>query len=109
VRLNFKDFAQKLPLIKQNVINRKATGYANPDLVNHLYEEYRRMKFEIDQLRKKRNDHSQTLKNVLLIEEDDKREKLIEQHHKVGKSFKTDLQNREKEFEQIEAQLIVIL
>lgn len=30
----------------------------------------------------------------------------MEQHHKVGKSFKTDLQAREKEFESIEAQLI---
>jgi hypothetical protein len=48
VRLNFKDFAQKLPLIKQNVLNRKATSYANADLVNHLYEEYRRMKFDLD-------------------------------------------------------------
>ena len=65
------------------------------------------MKFDIDQLRKKRNEHATALKNVLLIEDDDKREKMVEQHHKVGKSFKSDLQNREKEFEQIEAQLIV--
>jgi ribosomal protein L10 len=48
VRLNFKEFNQKLPLIKQNVINRKALSYANADLVNHLYEEYRTLKFDID-------------------------------------------------------------
>lgn len=78
VRLNFKDFNQKLPLIKQNVLNRKASGYANPDLVNHLYEDYKRMKFDIDQLRKKRNEHAAAIKNVLLIEDDAKRERLTE-------------------------------
>jgi seryl-tRNA synthetase len=78
VRLNFKDFNSKLPLIKQNVINRKAGAYANPDLVNHLYEDYKRMKFDIDQLRKKRNEHAAAIKNVLLIEDDAKRERLTE-------------------------------
>lgn len=48
VRLNFKEFNHKLPLIKQNVINRKALSYANADLVNNLYEEYRTLKFDID-------------------------------------------------------------
>jgi seryl-tRNA synthetase len=43
---------------------------------------------------------------VLLIEDEDKKEKLMESHHKIGKSFKTDLQQREKDFEAIEAQLI---
>jgi hypothetical protein len=60
------------------------------------------MKFEIDQLRKKRNEHAAALKNVLLIEDEEKREKLMESHHKIGKSFKNDLQNREKEFEMLE-------
>ena len=32
--------------------------YANADLVNHLYEQYRRMKHDIDLLRKKRNEHA---------------------------------------------------
>lgn len=106
VRLNFKEYAQKLPLIKQNVLNRKADGYANPDLVNQLYEKYRVLKYDIDQLRKKRNEHAAALKNVLLIEDEDKKEKLMESHHKIGKSFKTDLQQREKDFEAIETQLI---
>jgi len=33
-------------------------GYANPDLVNHLHEEYKKKRFEIDLLRKRRNEHS---------------------------------------------------
>lgn len=107
VRLNFKDFAQKLPLIKQNVLNRKAQGYANPELVNKLHEDYRRLRHDCDQLRKKRNEHAAALKNVMLIEDEAKRDKLTEQHHKVGKSFKNDLAAREKEMELIEAQLIV--
>ena len=77
--------------------------------MNHLYEDYRRVKYDVDQLRKKRNEHAATLKNVMLIEDDSKREKLIESHHKVGKSFKNDLLSREKEIEVIEAQLIVII
>jgi hypothetical protein len=32
--------------------------YANPDLVHHYYEKYKTMKFELDQLRKKRNEHA---------------------------------------------------
>jgi seryl-tRNA synthetase len=107
VRLNLKDFNQKLPLIKQNVLNRKAGSYANPELVNHLYEEYRKLKHDIDQLRKKRNEHAAAIKNVLHIEDDQHREKLLEAHHKVGKTFKTDLQQREKDFEELEYQLIV--
>ena len=85
------------------MLNRKADTYANPDLVNNLYEQYRLLKYDIDQLRKKRNEHAAALKNVLLIEDEGKKEKLMEQHHKVGKSFKTDLQQREKDFEAIEA------
>lgn len=77
--------------------------------MNHLYEDYRRLKYDVDQLRKKRNEHAAALKNVMLIEDEAKREKLTEQHHKVGKSFKNDLAAREKEIEQIEAQLIVML
>ena len=74
--------------------------------MNELYERYRVLKYDIDQLRKKRNEHAAALKNVLLIEDEGKKEKLMEAHHKVGKSFKTDLQQREKEYEGIEAQLI---
>ncbi len=58
IRLNLKDFHQKLPLIKQNVLNRKAQSYSNPELVNNLYEQYKQAKYDIDQLRKKRNEHA---------------------------------------------------
>eukprot|EP00347_Sterkiella_histriomuscorum_P002811 403366713 len=106
VRLNFKDFNQKLPLIKQNVINRNAQKYANADLVNHLYEEYRKKRYEIDMLRKRRNEHSSALKAILVMGDEEKKEKLMESHHKIGKSFKTDLQNYEKDLDNIELQLI---
>jgi hypothetical protein len=36
------------------------------------------MKYDIDQLRKKRNEHAAVLKNVLLIEDEDKKEKLMQ-------------------------------
>ncbi len=32
--------------------------YANPDLVNNLYEDYRKRRYELDLIRKKRNEHS---------------------------------------------------
>ena len=64
------------------------------------------MKYDIDQLRKKRNEHAAVLKNVLLIEDEDKKEKLMQQHQKVGKSFKVELQEKEKEFEYLEANLV---
>lgn len=36
------------------------------------------------------------------MEDELKKERLMDQHHKVGKDFKKDLQQREKELEQIE-------
>lgn len=52
------------------MINRKAQSYANADLVNHLYEEYRNAKYEIDGLRKRRNEHAAALKTVLLVDDE---------------------------------------
>lgn len=39
------------------------------------------------------------LKNIIVLEDDDKKDKLIESHTKIGKSFKVDVQRREKELE----------
>ena len=47
-----------LPLVRQNVKNRKAQGYADPDRVAMLYNKFRSLRFEIDKIRKKRNEHS---------------------------------------------------
>jgi hypothetical protein len=33
-------------------------GYANPELVNHLYEEFRKKRYDLDLMRKKRNEHA---------------------------------------------------
>ena len=49
------------------------------------------------------------MKTIMVLEDEHQKEKLMEQHQKVGKSFKTDVLNMEKEFEAIETQLIVIL
>jgi hypothetical protein len=44
---------------------------------------------------------------IVTIEDDEKKEKLMDQHHKVGKDFKKDLQKREKDLEELELKLIV--
>jgi hypothetical protein len=70
IRLNFRDFDKKLPLIRQNVINRNASSnlnifqshrtleIANPDSVNALYEEFRTKRYDLDILRRRRNEHA---------------------------------------------------
>ena len=37
-----------LPLIRQNVINRKASTYADPDRVAQLHSQFRTLKHELD-------------------------------------------------------------
>ena len=51
-----------IPLLRQNVKNRKAQSYADPDRVVSLYNEHKQTRFELDQLRKRRNEHSQLTK-----------------------------------------------
>lgn len=43
-----------IPLIRQNIKNRKA-NYADVDLVVQTYEKFRVLQYEIEQLRQKRN------------------------------------------------------
>ena len=45
---------------------------------------------------------SYRLKNVLVLEDEEKKSKMIESHNKIGKSFKIDVQEREKEIESLE-------
>ena len=77
-----------LPLVRQNVKNRKAEKYANPDLVATLHHQYRTLQFEVDQLRRRRNEHAALAKQIVTMDDDDKRESMMEQHTKVGKSYK---------------------
>jgi hypothetical protein len=60
VRLNLnKITADNIqPLVRQNIKHRNASAYAKPDLVTNLYSQYKTLQFEIEQLRKKRNDHA---------------------------------------------------
>lgn len=48
----------KLMLINKDLILIINIGYANPDLVNHLYEDFKKKRYDIDMLRKKRNEHT---------------------------------------------------
>ena len=91
LRLNFKDINSNLQLIKQNVVNRKACSYANPDLVGLLYSEYRLKRHELDQAIHKRNQHNKLIKQVVTMEDDVKREKKLAEHHRVAKCMKTDI------------------
>jgi len=76
-----------IPLIKQNIKNRKA-NYADVDLVVQNYEKYRVLQHEIEQLRQKRNQHAQLAKQIVQMSNDLEREKMMEQHSKVGKDYK---------------------
>jgi TolA-binding protein len=90
VRLNLQKMTADniLPLVRQNIKHRNAEHYAKPDLVSNLYSQFRTLQFEIEQLRKKRNDHSQIVKQLLTIENDVEREEKMRRHGKVGKTFR---------------------
>lgn len=45
----------------------------------------------------------------MMMEDDGKKQKMMEQHHKIGKSFKNEVQQKEKELEEVEMQFIVSL
>ena len=77
-RLSLTDIHNNIELIKQNTINRKAQSYANPQLVELLYQEYRIKKKELDEVRKAKNNHNAVMKQVLTIEDDVKRQNKLE-------------------------------
>lgn len=104
-RLSLSKMSGNIDLIKQNVFNRKA-NYSDPDLVQHLYEEYRAKRHDLDQARKARNDHSALMKQVITIEDDAQREKKMAEHNRVGKCMKKDVHSKEKHIELIESQLV---
>ncbi len=49
---------ENMPLLRQNVKNRKAESYADPDRVLTLFNDFRQIRHELDQLRKRRNEHA---------------------------------------------------
>lgn len=102
VRLNLKEMSSNINYIKQNVINRKAQAYADPNLVENLYQEYRTQRHDLDMAINKRNQHNQLIKSIVTMEDDIKREKKLAEHHKVAKCMKTDIQNREQKVNDIE-------
>ena len=80
--------ANNMPLIRQNVRNRKADSYADPDRVLALYTDFKHIRFELDQLRKKRNEHAALAKALVTIQDDYDREDKLKKHAEVGKSYK---------------------
>eukprot|EP00354_Favella_ehrenbergii_P011597 CAMPEP_0170467896 /NCGR_PEP_ID=MMETSP0123-20130129/11293_1 /TAXON_ID=182087 /ORGANISM="Favella ehrenbergii, Strain Fehren 1" /LENGTH=396 /DNA_ID=CAMNT_0010734357 /DNA_START=194 /DNA_END=1384 /DNA_ORIENTATION=- len=95
-----------MPLLRQNVKNRKASSYADPDRVLTLFNEHRKIRFELDQLRKRRNEHSALTKQIVTIEDDRVREDKLSQHTKVGKTYKKQVQDREQILDTLEHELV---
>ena len=98
--------AKNMPLIRQNTKNRKADVYANPDRVLQLYNDHKIIRHELDQLRKRRNDHAAITKQIVTMEDDNKREEMMKQHVKVGKTYKKQVQDREKTLDTVEDELV---
>jgi len=57
-------------------------------------------------LRKRRNDHAALAKQLVTIEDDTLREDKLKEHTKVGKTFKKQVQDREKTLEIVEHELV---
>ena len=76
-----------MPLLRQNAKNRKA-NYADPDRVLTLYNDHKKIRFELDQLRKRRNEHAALAKQIVTIDDDNDREEKLKAHSKVGKTYK---------------------
>ena len=77
-----------MPLLRQNVKNRRADSYADPDRALVLFNEFRHVRFELDQLRKRRNEHAALAKQLVTIDDDNLREDKLKAHAKVGKTYK---------------------
>jgi len=58
VRFDFKSLKENLPLHIQNARNRQVK--ANPQKTVQLYEEYKKHLYEIEMMRKRKNQHAET-------------------------------------------------
>ena len=63
--------------------------------MDKLSDSYFTQKEEIDDQRRKRNQHSGLTKQILTMEDDLKREKKMEEHVRVGKCLKKSIQSQE--------------
>jgi len=70
------------------VINRKAGGYSNPELVGSLYSQYREGRHDLDMARHKRTQHNELAAQIVTMEDDVKRERKLAEHRKVAKCMK---------------------
>ena len=95
-----------MELIKQNVKVRNAQSYADPHLVEKLCDQFLTQKEDIDEQRKKRNQHAGLTKQILTMEDDVKREKKMEEHVRVGKCIKKSIQAQEHRLDEVEHELV---
>ena len=95
-----------MPLLRQNVRNRRADSYADPDRALVIFNEFRHVRFELDQLRKRRNEHAALAKQLVTIDNDIEREDRLRAHAKVGKSYKKQVRDREQHLETLEHELV---
>ncbi|CAI2365143.1 unnamed protein product [Moneuplotes crassus] len=105
VKFDFKKIMDNIGLIEQNCRNRNAIG-ANPRVVSRYYDHYKQRRYEIDQLRRRRNEHAKAIKNIQSIADDDERSEKLRKYKNVGVSFKEDLKRYEDDLKIIEYNLM---
>lgn len=72
----------------------------------HNFEKYKQKRFDIDQMRKRRNEHAAYLKQIKAIPHDSEREKQLDRHHSIGITFKKDVKRYEDELRELEGLLM---
>lgn len=112
VKIDFKSLIENMSMVEQNCKNRNSKD-ANPRLVGKLYEKYKDQRYAIDQIRKRKNEHDASLKDIherfnenVTEESERDKEKLLKRHHKIGTTFKNDLKKYTEDLNSIEDQLM---
>ena len=95
VKFDFKALDANLPFYKQNAVNRAAD--TDPYKVHSLWTKYKKQLFEVEQMRKKKNQHAAEKPGS-----DAERES----HRAKGKYLKTDLEQMEQAMGTLEAELM---
>jgi len=77
------------------------------DKIIALYNQYKEARYEVDQIKKRQNEHSDAYKNVDLFNSEEKRKQMHDRYQKIGRSYKKCLLEYESKLEKIEKELIV--
>jgi len=95
MRFDFKSMEANLPYLKQNALNRQSD--TDPSKVQSLWQRYKKQLFEVEQMRKRKNQHASTLPPTASAKE---------QHREQGKYLKTDLEKMEQGLTVLESELM---